>query len=379
MQTTVNKLLNSIAIDNNVVQNALSNDNEVIQCACVRGGHLKSNYEDWVQHSKPSVRKLIAENYPEYIPLLPCETDWEKIEVGNYLLEQTKPKLDVLEKFLTKVGLLDHNLKVMTRQFKHEMLTCNMTTIEKVMALQLKHETLTRGMTIIEKTMSLQQLWESNSPFWTEKLTGQAVINVLRAFRLSEQTQEPFDFESVYNMAMALNERLTNPPSVSKHRRRNNDRGINMQQNFNAFDLLVPPERPEKSDPFQRHIFKLKQDTWDYRFDNLKTYRKPTIQELEEFFSQPPYDFSTIFHSLKLKYRALTTEPSIIEKTMSPYQLYASGSPLWTSELTAEEADAVLKHTVGTCTLTEDEFNDRYSKAITGELTKKPFTLNFWQ
>lgn len=152
-----------------------------------------------------------------------------------------------------------------------------------------------------------------------------------------------------------------------------------MQQNFNAFDLLVPPERPEKSDPFQRHIFKLKQDTWDYRFDNLKTYRKPTIQELEEFFSQPPYDFSTIFHSLKLKYRALTIKPSIIEKTMSPYQLYASGSPLWTSELTAEEADAVLKHTVGTCKLTEDEFNNRYSKAITRELTKKPFVLNFWQ
>lgn len=152
-----------------------------------------------------------------------------------------------------------------------------------------------------------------------------------------------------------------------------------MQQMFNTFDLLVPPEKPEKSDPFQRHIFKLKRDTWDYQFDNLKTYRKPTIQELEKFFSQPPYDFSTIFHALKLKYRALTTVPSAIEKTMSLYQLYASNSPLWTHELTAEEVDAVLKHTVGTCTLTKDEFNDRYSKAITGELTKKPFTLNFWQ
>lgn len=209
MQTTVNKLLNNIAIDNNVVQNALGDDNKVIQCACVRGGHLKSKYEDWVQHSKPCVRKLIAEKYPEYIPLLPCETDWELIEVGNYLLDQTKPKLDVLEKFLAKVGLLDHNLKVMTRQFKHEMLTCNVTTIEKVMTLQLKHETLTRGMTIIEKTMSLQQLWESNSPFWTEKLTGREVINVLRSSRLCEQTQEPFDFESVYNRTIALNERLT--------------------------------------------------------------------------------------------------------------------------------------------------------------------------
>lgn len=83
--------------------------------------------------------------------------------------------------------------------------------------------------------------------------------------------------------------------------------------------------------------------------------------------------------AIHIMYKAKTSQPSPIEKTMSPYQLYASGSPLWTSELTAEEADAVLKHTVGTCTLTEDEFNDRYNKAITGELTKKPFTLNFWQ
>lgn len=143
-----------------------------------------------------------------------------------------------------------------------------------------------------------------------------------------------------------------------------------MQQNFNPFDLLVPPER---SGNFDAYI--IERNLWDDTFDKLKTDKKPTIQELEEFFSQQPYDFSTIFHALKLKYRALTTVPSAIEKTMSLYQLYASGSPLWTSELTAEEADAVLKHTVGTCTLTEDEFNERYQKALNGELTKKPFHL----
>lgn len=147
-----------------------------------------------------------------------------------------------------------------------------------------------------------------------------------------------------------------------------------MSKNFNAFDLSVMAKQR-----YGEPEFMLTRNLWYDTFDKLKIDKKPTIQELEEFFSQPPYAFSTIFHSLKLKYRALTTEPSIIEKTMSPYQLYASGSPLWTSELTAEEADAVLKHTVGTCTLTEDEFNDRYSKAIAGELTKKPFTLNFWQ
>lgn len=192
MQTTVNKLLNSIAIDNNVVQNALGNDNEVIQCACVRGGHLKWKYEDWVQHSKPSVRKLITEKYHEYIPLLPFETDWELNEVKNYLLEHSKPNLEVLEKFLAKVDpTQNHNTEII--------------------ALQLKHETLTRGMTTIEKTMSLTQLWQSGSPFWTEKLTGYQIVDVLYAHSWSDKLRNEFDFESVYDKVKnPLHRRLTN-------------------------------------------------------------------------------------------------------------------------------------------------------------------------
>ena len=143
-----------------------------------------------------------------------------------------------------------------------------------------------------------------------------------------------------------------------------------MQQNFNPFDLLVPAERR-----YGEPEFMLARNLWYDTFDKLRTEKQPDIHELEEFFSQPPYDFSTIFHSLKLKYRALTTEPSAIEATMSLYQLYISGSPLWTSDLTAEEADAVIKHTVGTCTLTEEEFNERYQKALDGKLIKKPFHL----
>ena len=191
MQTTVNKLLNSIAIDNNVVQNALGNDNEVIQCACVRGGHLKWKYEDWVQHSKPCVRKLIAEKYPEYIPLLPFETDWELNEVKNYLLEHSKPKLEVLEKFLAKVDpTQNHNTEII--------------------ALQLKNETLTRSMTTIEKTMSLTQLWQSGNPFWTEKLTGCQIVDVLYAHSWSDKLRNEFDFEKAYNNANnPLNQRLT--------------------------------------------------------------------------------------------------------------------------------------------------------------------------
>lgn len=191
METNSQKLLNRIDTTNNVVQHALDNDNEVIQCAYVRGGYLKSDYQDWAKNSKPCVRKLIAENYPEYIPLLPCETDWELNKVKTYLLDHHKPKLDVLEKFLTKVEPV--------QKYNTE-----------VIALQLKHETLTREMTAIEKTMSLTQLWQSNSPFWAEKLSGNEIVDVLSAYHLSDKSHGEFDFENAYDTAKhPLHRRLT--------------------------------------------------------------------------------------------------------------------------------------------------------------------------
>lgn len=179
METNLNELLNSIHVQNNITTYALGN-NEVVQCALVRGGHLRSNYEDWVQNSKPCVRKLIAENYPEYIPLLPCETDWELNQVKNHLLEYFKPKLDILEKFLSKIEpAQNHNTEII--------------------ALRLKHETMTREMTAIEKTMSLPQLWQSDSPFWTNGLSGNEIADVLSAYCLSDKSREEFDIESVYD------------------------------------------------------------------------------------------------------------------------------------------------------------------------------------
>ena len=191
METNLNELLNSIHVQNNITTYALGN-NEVVQCALVRGGHLRSNYEDWVQNSKPCVRKLIAENYPEYIPLLPCETDWELNQVKNHLLEYFKPKLDILEKFLSKIEpAQNHNTEII--------------------ALRLKHETMTREMTAIEKTMSLPQLWQADSPFWTNGLSGNEIADVLSAYCLSDKSLEKFDFESVYDKVKnPLHRRLNN-------------------------------------------------------------------------------------------------------------------------------------------------------------------------
>ena len=181
MKTNLNELLNSIHVQNNITTYAIGN-NEVVQCALVRGGHLRSNYKDWVQNSKPCVRKLIAEKYPEYIPLLPCETEWEMNQVKNHLLEYFKPKLDVLEKFLSKIEpAQNHNTEII--------------------ALRLKHETMTHEMTAIEKTMNLVQLWRSDSPFWTEKLDGHQIVDVIYAYSWSDKSRDEFDFENAYNNA----------------------------------------------------------------------------------------------------------------------------------------------------------------------------------
>lgn len=52
-------------------------------------------------------------------------------------------------------------------------------------------------------------------------------------------------------------------------------------------------------------------------------------------------------HSLKaieLKYQAMTTEPTIIEKTMSPKQLFDAGSPLWASGYTVQELYSYMRY-----------------------------------
>lgn len=62
------------------------------------------------------------------------------------------------------------------------------------------------------------------------------------------------------------------------------------------------------------------------------------------------------YRALKLKYEALTTVPTIIEKTMSPAQLYASGSPLWANSYKGITIERIIgKLSEGP--RTEEDFN----------------------
>lgn len=49
------------------------------------------------------------------------------------------------------------------------------------------------------------------------------------------------------------------------------------------------------------------------------------------------------YQALKIKYEALTIVPTIIEKTMSPAQLYVSGNPLWAYDYSADGIREMLR------------------------------------
>lgn len=56
----------------------------------------------------------------------------------------------------------------------------------------------------------------------------------------------------------------------------------------------------------------------------------------------------TRLKALRLKYQAMTTVPTVIEKTMSPEQLYDAGSPLWAREYTVQELVSYMRYIIPT-------------------------------
>lgn len=71
---------------------------------------------------------------------------------------------------------------------------------------------------------------------------------------------------------------------------------------------------------------------WDFAHTT-----EPDIWLLERILhSDNHYDRNQI-KAIKLKYQALIAEPTIIEKTMSPEQLFNARNPLWTQGYTIQE------------------------------------------
>lgn len=92
------------------------------------------------------------------------------------------------------------------------------------------------------------------------------------------------------------------------------------------------------------------QTTDEIDLDVLKAYL-----EAEKEYGEPDKTFR--YRALQLKYKALTTAPTTIEKTMSPAQLYASGSPLWAHDYDIVKIDRILAR-LNDKPKTEESFNE---------------------
>lgn len=103
------------------------------------------------------------------------------------------------------------------------------------------------------------------------------------------------------------------------------------------------------------------------QYNKLLKQTNPNIDELKNFLETNQHSEQTFgIQALELKYHAMTTVPTTIEKTMSPYQLYASNSPLWTVELTARGIERFINWEKYNGKLPKILFDNYYNNAKQG-------------
>ena len=82
---------------------------------------------------------------------------------------------------------------------------------------------------------------------------------------------------------------------------------------------------------------------YNQEYNKLRDQVNPNIHELEQFLhANEAYEQAHKLRGLKLKYKAMTTVPTTIDKTMTPYQLYQANNPLWARELSALGIESFL-------------------------------------
>lgn len=104
------------------------------------------------------------------------------------------------------------------------------------------------------------------------------------------------------------------------------------------------------------------------QYNKLLKQTNPNIDELKNFLETNQHHEQTFgIKALELKYRAIITIPTTIEKTMSPYQLYASNSPLWAVELDALSIESFLDIEKNKGKLSKTMFNRIYEYQTQGQ------------
>lgn len=130
-----------------------------------------------------------------------------------------------------------------------------------------------------------------------------------------------------------------------------NDEDPYIRQSIIEQDLRLGLKRldnGEDRDVIRRVLERQTSDEID--LDILKAY----LEAVKEYGDT---NIAYVYPNLKLKYDALTMVPTTIEKTMTPAQLYASDSPLWARDYTAEQIRWILVK-LRNKPKTEESFNE---------------------
>lgn len=130
-----------------------------------------------------------------------------------------------------------------------------------------------------------------------------------------------------------------------------NDEDPYIRQRIIEQDLRLGLQRldnDEDRDVIRRVLERQTND--ELELDILKTY----LEAVKEYGDT---NIAFAYPNLKLKYDALTAVPTTIEKTMTPAQLYASDSPLWARDYTAEQIRWILVQ-LRNKSKTEESFNE---------------------
>lgn len=86
----------------------------------------------------------------------------------------------------------------------------------------------------------------------------------------------------------------------------------------------------------------------DYRhlvYDALMDTKDIPFKVIEKYFETKDDDDDD--SPLELKYQAMQIEPTVIEKTMSPIQLFVTRNPLWALNLTGNQIKQVINSATG--------------------------------
>lgn len=102
---------------------------------------------------------------------------------------------------------------------------------------------------------------------------------------------------------------------------------------------------------------------WYKLYDKLSVEINPDPEELKQLFNQESPIDPINLRGLELKFEAATREQTVIEKTMSPYQLYVLDNPLWTNGLSAQNISGIIAKTIGIRKLSKSEFENAYQLA----------------